>query len=258
MGQTYILGHGAFVPESKFIVKGALNTLPFAKYGDQIPVVVPPPVPRFAAEQVQSLQGVRVAGLGGIVGLGVAPTVPVIVGTAAAATAIGGLMALIQNALDDDWADATVFQSHAREIHSAMLAIQCIVGGSEPGKPIVDTLGNEICKGGMPRACNLSQSLLLEWRALRDGFSVFWAETADSYFGPSNAQALRLKGYAREFHAFYVKIATLCKKQGAELPGAPGLPEQEPPAEAPPWLKWTVVGVGIVSVAYVARLFLTR
>jgi hypothetical protein len=251
MGQTYILGPGTFVPESRYVAKATFSTLPFGKYGGEHVAMAPPPVPRFAAHQVQSL-----GGFGGLHGLGVAPAIPVVIGTAAVATAIGGLLAMVQNALDDDWADATVFTSHARAIHSAMLAIQCIVGGSNPGSPIVDTLGNEICKGGTARACNLPSHLLTQWRTLRDGFSVFWADAAGGT--PSNAEALRLKGYAREFYAFYASIVGVCGKQGVRLPAAPELPNQEPPAEAPAWLKWTVVGVGIVSVAYIARLFLNR
>jgi hypothetical protein len=254
MGQTYVLGHGAFVPASQFVAKATFSTLPFGKYGGEHVAMVPPPVPSFAADQVQSLRGLGSAAYG----LGIVPTLPVIAGTAAAATAIGGLLAMVQNALDDDWADSTVFASHARGIHSAMLAIQCIVGGADPGKPLVDTLGNEICKGGTVRACALSASNLTEWRALRDGFAKFWSDTADSMFGPTNAQALRLKGYAREFHTFYVKIASVCNKQGVRLPAVPALPQQEPEKPAPAWLKWTVVGVGIVSAAFVARLIWNR
>lgn len=252
MGQTYILGHGAFVPESKFVAKATFSTLPFGAYGGWKPEQGPQ-VPNFASSQVQSLPGLQ-----GLYGLGVAPAIPVIVGGAAAATAIGGLMAMVQNALDDDWADSTVFTSHARSIHSAMLGIQCLIGGSESNKPIVDTLGNEICKGGTNRVCNLTAAQITEWRSLRDGFSQFWADSANSTWGPSNAQALRLKGYAREFHGFYTRIVSTCYKQGVRLPAAPGLPDQEPQKEAPPWLKWTVVGVGIVSVAFIARLILNR
>lgn len=245
MGQVYVVGRDALVPESRYAAKATFSTLPFGQYGGWRPVQVPPQVPQFAADQVQALRG-----------LGIVPTVPVVVGTAAAATAIGGLMAMVQNALDDDWADSTVFASHARSIHSAMLAIQCIIGGSEPGKPIVDTLGNEICKGNTARVCNLSASGLTEWRALRDGFSTFWAQVSDSYFGPNNAQALRLKDYARQFHAFYLRLVSTCGKQGVRLPAPPALPTQEPVKEAPAWLKWTVAGVAFVSVAYIARLFL--
>lgn len=252
MGQTYILGHGAFTPESRFVAKATFSTLPFGTYGGWRPEAGPQE-PVFASSQVQRLHG-----LGGLYGLGFAPTIPVIVGSAAAATAIGGLMAMVQNALDDDWKDTTVFKSHARAIHSAMLAIQCLIGGAEPNKPIIDTLGNEICKGGTARVCALTASQITEWRSLRDGFSQFWADSTDSYFGPSNAQALRLKSYAREFHAFYSKIVGTCNKQGVRLPAAPELPNQEPQSEAPPWLKWTIVGVSIVSVAFIARLILNR
>lgn len=255
MGQTYILGHGAFTPESRFVAKATFSTLPFGAYGGWKPDVLPPQPPSFAAGPVQNVRGL---GFVQAHALGIAPTVPVIVGTAATATAIGGLIAMVQNALDDDWADSNVFASHARGIHSAMLAIQCLIGGAEKNKPIVDTLGNEICPGGTARVCNLPQSLLVEWRSLRDGFSQFWADASSAYFGPSNAEALRLKGYAREFHAFYSKIAAVCGRQGVRLPAVPPLPQDEPPKEAPSWLKWTVAGVALVSVAYIAHLFLKR
>lgn len=257
MGQTYVLGPGVFTPQSKYFAEATFSTLPFGKYGGERVGMSPPPVPTFGASQVQSLRGLGFV-FGPLSGLGIAPALPVIAGTAAAATAIGGLIALVQNALDDDWADSAVFTSHARAIHSAMLAIQCILGGANPDQPLVDTLGNTICKGGTVRVCNLSGSGLTEWRALRDGFSQFWADVSDSTFGPSNAQALRLKGFAREFHAFYSRIVNTCSKQGVRLPTIPELPQSEPPKEAPAWLKWTVVGVGMVSAAFVVRLIWIR
>jgi len=180
------------------------------------------------------------------------------VGGVATAAAIGGLIALVQNALDDDWADSEVFNSHARAIHSAMLAMQCLFGGAQTQSPLVDTMGNVICKGGTKPVCKLSGATLVEWRALRDGFATFWSAVTSSWtsFGPTNAQALRLKGYAREFHAFYMKVSPTCSKQGVVLPGIPPFlqEEQPPPTEdAPKWLKWTIVGVGAVSLAMIVR-----
>lgn len=175
-----------------------------------------------------------------------------IVAVPAAGAAIGALIALVQNALDDDWSEGTVFRSHAQEIHSAMLAMQCLLGGSTTA--IVDTYGNTICPGRTEPACKLSSGLLVEWRSLRDGFSSFWADTTSTWsFGATNAEALRLKDYARKFYAFYLKISKVCKAQGALLPSAPGLPETQIEKPAPAWLKWTVAGIIAVSVAFTIR-----
>lgn len=247
MGSTYILGHGAFVPESKLVAKATFSTMPYGSEGGWQTGWQNPQVPTFPAGEYQRLRG-----LGGFVGLGIAPAIPVIVGTGAAAAAIGGLIALVQNALADDWSDSEVFKSHARAIHSAMLAMQCLFGGSQANAPLVDTFGNQLCKGGTKPICKLSNAQLIEWRALRDGFSAFWTAVSTQWLSPSNAQALRLKGYAKEFTAFYNKVASTCAKQGVALPVIPS-PDEEPKAETPGWLKWTVAGVGFVSVAIVVR-----
>jgi len=167
-------------------------------------------------------------------------------------TAIMALAALVQNALDDDWTDKTVFQANMRKIHSSMLAMQCIVGGSQEGQPLVDTLGNEICPGGTKPLCTVSDGKLTQWRTLRDGFSKFWSDVKDSYFGPSNADAQQAKRFARDFFAFYNDVTAVCQKQGVQLekmadPVAP--PPQNP---APEWVKYAAWGVGAVAIISLA------
>lgn len=276
MGSTYVMGHGGFVPASSFAAKGSFTTLPFGEAGGWEPARTSPVIPGGQFRHSPPIFGLGpVQGLGqlghapiqmqtyglGFAGLGIAPLV--VGGTLAAGAAIGGLAALVQNALADDWSDSEVFTSHARAIHSAMLAMQCLFGGAQKGSPIVDTLGNQICKGGTKPSCTLTGAQLVEWRALRDGFAKFWAGVSDSWtsFGPTNAQARTLKDYASQFNNFYMKVASTCAKQGTQLPGIPPFLQQDAPVpepSTPGWLKWTVVGIGFVSVVFVARLFLPR
>lgn len=194
----------------------------------------------------------------GVGGLGVAPAV--VGGTVAAGAAIGGLLALVQNAMSDDWSDREVFSSHARDIHSAMLSIQCLLGGAATGQPLVDTLGQTICPGGTKPVCAVPNGVLSEWRTLRDGFSRFWGEVSDAWGNPSSAEARRLKEYAQQFYTFYLKIAQYCQQQGISLP--PPVDElRKLPAEpdnTPGWLKWTVAGVGVVAAVVVVRTFWGR
>lgn len=153
-------------------------------------------------------------------------------GVAAAGAAIGGLLGLVQNSLDDDWAETTVFESHAREIHSAMIGIQCIVGGAQLGAPLQDSTGNVICPGGTQPTCRLTTAQLGEWRTLRDGFGNFWADVASGFGDPTNAEAQRLKDYAISFYNFYAKIVKSCSKQGTDLPVPPAPPKPPvPPGE---------------------------
>ena len=251
MGSTYTVRPNSLVPGAKAGAQAAYTTMPYGSAGGwQAGSQFRRELPIFG---LGPIQGVR-----GIAGLGLAPAVLPVVGLGATAAAIGGLIALVQNAMDDDWADSEVFNSHARAIHSAMLAMQCLFGGAQTQSPLVDTMGNVICRGGTKPVCKLSGSALIEWRALRDGFATFWNAVTSSWtsFGPTNAQALRLKGYAREFHAFYAKVAPTCAKQGVSLPGIPPFLQDEQPApvqEAPAWLKWTIGGVAVISTAVIVR-----
>lgn len=187
-----------------------------------------------------------------VLGLGVAPVVAV--PTIAAGGAIGGLVALIQNAMDDDWADSDVFASHARDIHSAMVSIQCLLGGAQPGQPLKNSLGHEICPGGTKPVCKVSDAMLREWRNLRDGFSTFWSDVS-GWGNPSNAEARRLKEYAQRFYDFYGKIGQFCQKQGVNLPTIqdPTDVHEKTMDTTPGWLKWTVAGVGILGAVVVVR-----
>src|SRR5574338_351525 len=187
-----------------------------------------------------------------VFGLGVAPAIAL--PTIAAGGAIGGLIALIQNAMDDDWSDREVFTSHARDIHSAMLAIQCILGGAHTGAPLVDTLGHEICPGGTKPVCKIPDATLKEWRVRRDGFSKFWQDTS-GFGNPSNAEARRLKEYAQQFYDFYEKIAGYCRQPGVVVPEPSDefKPTPAPSDTTPGWLKWTVAGVGVLGAVVIVR-----
>jgi hypothetical protein len=188
------------------------------------------------------------------VGLGVAPLLAA--GTIGVGGAIGALAAIVQNLTDDDWSDSAVFSSHARQIHAGMLAIQCVLGGCKD--EMRDTQGNVICKAGTKPSCTVPDSMLVEWRGLRDGFGTFWADVADKW-SVSNAQASELKNYARRFVDFYNRVAARC--QNVDLPHVtPGEYEPPPPvvAEAPPWLKWTVAGLGIFGAVIVVRTFWSK
>lgn len=170
-------------------------------------------------------------------------------GTAAAA--IAGLILLVQNATADDWADKTVFQANMRKIHSAMLALQCIVGGAQPGEALVDSLGSVICPGGTRPVCTLPAGTLAQWRSLRDNFSKFWGETtkfATLYI--SSAEGQQAKRFAIDFAAFYNSLGSLCAQQGTTLPSIP------PPPETPsttPWLTYAAWGLGALAVIAVAN-----
>lgn len=192
----------------------------------------------------------EVLGLSG--GLGVPPVIAL--PTIAAGGAIGGLIGLIQNAMDDDWADREVFASHARDIHSAMLAIQCILGGAQTGQPLVDSMGHVICPGGTKPVCKVPDAIIREWRTLRDGFSKFWADSS-GWTNSSNAEARRLKEYAQQFFSFYEKAAAYCRQQGVDVPAPSDQFKPQPPAPdtTPGWLKWTVAGIGVLGAVVVVR-----
>lgn len=189
--------------------------------------------------------------------LGVAPVLAV--GVVGVTVAISALAALIQNQLDDDWTDTNVFNDHARTIHSAMLAIQCVLGGAH--EPLVDMLGNTICEAGTKPSCAVKSATLQAWRSLRDGFSAFWQQATQSNYGVvsiTEAEAARLKQYGRQFAAFYDALEVECANQ-VQLPPRPKTVEElEPPVpdKDPPWLsavKWSVVGIAGLTLFAVVK-----
>lgn len=189
-------------------------------------------------------------------GLGVAPAVAA--GVVASGAAIGALIALIQNALDDDWTDSDVFKNSMQKIHSSMLALQCIVGGAQLGSPIVDTLGNTMCEGGTKPVCVLNDSQLKQWRTLRDSFGSFWADVQSfgSFMGPSSADAANAKQYARDFYAFYQSIQKTCEKQGTVLQDLPKPPVKSSEEPVPAWVKytaWSIGGLAVIAIAVSAK-----
>lgn len=175
-------------------------------------------------------------------------------GTAAAA--ISGLILLVQNATADDWADKTVFQANMRKIHSAMLALQCIVGGAQVGQPLIDSLGSVICPGGTRPVCTLPAANLAQWRSLRDNFSKFWGDSSRLMGAPiatlyiSSSEGQQAKRFAIDFTQFYNSLGSLCAAQGTTLPSIP------PPPETPsttPWLTYAAWGLGALAVIAVAN-----
>lgn len=189
-------------------------------------------------------------------GLGVAPAV--VIGTGAAAAAIGGLIALVQNSLQDDWADSDVFKANMRKIHSAMVAFQCVVGGAQAGSPLKDSFGNSLCEGGTKPSCALSAGQKAQWDSLRDGFSKFWSDVSSGYFGPSNADALQAKQFASDFYTFYQSLKATCAKQGTVLPDV-----AKPAAASNPsdWMKygaWAIGGIAVIALAVSAKSIFGR
>jgi len=186
-------------------------------------------------------------------GLGVGPALAVsVIGVT---TAISALAAIIQNNLDDDWTDSSVFNANMRTIHAGMLAVQCVVGGAQDGSPLVDTLGHTVCPGGTKPLCTLPPGQLAQWQVLRDGFSKFWADVSSSYFSPSNADAAQAKQYAQNFYNFYTQVQQTCRTQGVStnvLPNTPAPPKPNDPNEAPGWVKYAVWGIGGVAVIALA------
>jgi hypothetical protein len=183
-------------------------------------------------------------------GLGVAPAVALpIIGIT---TAISALAAIVQNRLDDDWTDPKVFQTNMQQIHSAMLALQCTLGGAQLGSPLVDTLGNTVCDGGTKPLCNVSSGLLTQWRTLRDSFSKFWADNQNYMLAISSAVASQAKQYAKDFYAFYGVVQKTCAAQGVRLENLASQPGSAAPSDTPGWIKYASWGAGAFAVIAVA------
>jgi hypothetical protein len=187
-------------------------------------------------------------------GLGVAPAVAT--GVIGGTVALAALAALVANSMEDDWSDSSVFEANMRKIHSAMLTLQCIVGGAQAGADIVDTFGNKICEGGTKAACSLSTGQLSTWRTLRDGFGAFWSDVQsfNAVMGPSDSDAKQAKQFARDFFDFYGSIQKTCQKQGAALTPLPKPPTED--EKTPVWMKyaaWGVGGVAVIALAVAAK-----
>lgn len=160
------------------------------------------------------------------------------VDAANAVAAIGDLVQTVRGSLSQDWSGRVAFNSRAKELHSAMLAIQCMIGGSKDA--LKDTLGNEICPANTRAACALPPATIQEWRTLRDGFGAFWRAAVEQG-DYTNAEAQRLKDYATAFHDFYVRIDAACKAQGVVLPNSPSTPQ--------PVVKEKGLSIGLMAVA---------
>lgn len=168
----------------------------------------------------------------------------------AAGGAIGALLGIRSN--EADWSDAVVFTDNMRKLHSAMLGLQCILGGAQAGQPLVDSYGNTICPGGTLPACKISAAQLNQWRTLRDGFGAFWASSQSGFWKTvSTDVGQRGKQYFSDFISFYKSIQPLCAGQGAALPAIPS--QLEPPDSTPGWLKYAAWGLGAVAVIAVAN-----
>lgn len=172
---------------------------------------------------------------------------------ATAGTVIGGavvlsaLTAVVHN-LQDDWAQEAIFRDNVRKLHSAMLGLQCIVGGSSIGQPLVDSYGNTICAGGTKPLCSLPPAQLAKWRTLRESFGKFWSDSTSGLLTTiTPAVAERAKLYVSEFSQFYSSIQGIC---GGQLPR---LPDPPPPPEAAPWIKYATWGLGFVALVAVAN-----
>lgn len=169
---------------------------------------------------------------------------------AAAAGAIATLLAMVVTSSNQDWSSNEVFQANMRKIHSAMLGLQCLIGGAQAGQPITDSSGAVLCAGGTTPVCQLSAGQLAQWRSMRDNFSKFWSETMSSitlFQSTAQAQGQQAKVFAADFANFYKGIQTTCAKQGATLPALP-----DPPKQPTDWAKYAVWGLGFVAVTALA------
>ena len=193
--------------------------------------------------------------------LGVAPAV--VGATVAGVAALAALAALVANSMDDDWSDSSVFEANMRKVHSAMLSLQCVVGGAQAGSPLIDTFGNTICAGGTKVACKLSSAQLNTWRTLREGFGMFWSDVQsfNNLTGPSDADAKQAKQFARDFFSFYSSLKNTCSKQGVQLtqlPSPPPTKDDEPVAAWVKYAAWGIGGVAVIALAVSAKSIFGR
>lgn len=203
-------------------------------------------------------------------GLGALGVAPAIAGSVVAGgAAIGALMALVQEYLQDDWQEEAVFRTHTTTIHNSMTTIQCLVGGASgesygctspayggaDGRDALDC----ICAAGTKPLCPLGPADLREWRLLRNEWSEFYKKsgsTGSSWTGgATEGEAAAAKIFARRMLTFYDKLVNSICPQDAntrnQLPdiaagGGQALqqPVSDPPDDdAPAWLKWSVGGV---------------
>ena len=186
--------------------------------------------------------------------LGQFGVVPIVVGgVLLASAAIGALLAITEN--ESDWADKTVFSNNMRKLHSAMLGMQCVLGGAQAGEPLVDSYGTTMCAGGTKPVCTITAPQLAQWRTLRDGFGAFWSSSQSGLWSTVSPAIVQVgRQYFSDFKTFYRSVQPACLMQGTSLPALP--PEIAPPdpdANTPGWVKYATWGLGAVAVIALAN-----
>lgn len=177
--------------------------------------------------------------------------IPIVVGgVLLAAAAIGAALGISEN--ESDWADKTVFTDNMRKLHSAMLGLQCVLGGAQAGSPLVDSYGATICPGGTKPHCTATPIQLARWRTLRDGFGAFWASSTSGSWSTVTPSIMQLgRQYFSDFKTFYRQVQPSCLMQGAALPELPA--ELATPDSTPTWVKYATWGVGFIAVIALAN-----
>lgn len=231
---------------------------------------------------------VRTRGLGNLGNLGqvVTPTT-VAAGTTAFKWLVGSVLATAGATLvgemlggpdtEDSWKDRSVFNDRMAAMQTGFQLVQCEVGGAQEAFGCAQD-GRCLCPSNTRPKCTLPQHKLVEWRALRNGFSAFYAEVGGAdWLGsdwlvrdPSDADVTQARDYARKLVKFYVNLPSVCPGYSAPIAlDTIVAPERGSTAQAvaqraaqiavdePGWVKglrYATIGVGIIGIIWVGTV----
>ena len=125
----------------------------------------------------------------------------------------------------DSWAEREVFNARMRAMQTGFEMLQCEVGGAQAGHPYgCDDQGNCLCPGGTQPKCQLPAGKLNEWRALRNGFTAFYADVGGSDWfdsdwltlDPNSNVVAEARSFARQLVRFFTQLPGVCP--GYRLP----------------------------------------
>jgi hypothetical protein len=174
------------------------------------------------------------------------PVVPVVLG-AAALVYIGNETLAWLNSQEEDWSDNAQFKQRARELHTRLLRIQCVIGGAA-NADIKDSEGKVLCARGTKTGCSIPEGLKANWSDFLRGFSAMWKTAAERTFGPNAADAALLKSYVQRTYTFTQEFKKFCKDGTIDDTGAPVVPVEK---SSVPW--GLIVG-GVAGVAAMVLL----